>query len=400
MQLAHLADVHLGYRAYRKTNEDGVNQREADVERAWMDAVDQVVEAQPDAVLIAGDLYHISRPYPRMIDMACLGIIRLREGLGEGVPILIAGGNHETPKSKFHGNAVRLLRHAASGLWFATDKAQIIGPDEIGAGIAALLIPERDDDPDRVAELADELESRYNGHAAKVLVMHGAVDGRNEKLYHHGGVPVGLLKPERWDYVALGDYHMRTQLAPNAYYSGSLEWASSDIWGESRNGPAKGWTLYDTDTGEATHIQCKQRDVIDLPTIDGAGLPADDLNEAIKSGPEVAGGIEGKVVRQVVTDVARGVHPDVDWAWVREQRAKAVHFQLDLHFHAPGTNGNEAGEDEPVDMDGVDAMQVATIEEELHDLADGWEYTPGVDSDKVIETASRFLTAARSGTEG
>ena len=35
MRIAHLSDVHLGYRAYSRTNEHGVNQREHDVLQAF-----------------------------------------------------------------------------------------------------------------------------------------------------------------------------------------------------------------------------------------------------------------------------------------------------------------------------------------------------------------------------
>ena len=62
MKIAHLADLHLGYRAYHRSTSRGVNQREADVADAVRRAVAQVAELRPDLVLIAGDVFHAVRP--------------------------------------------------------------------------------------------------------------------------------------------------------------------------------------------------------------------------------------------------------------------------------------------------------------------------------------------------
>ena len=62
MKIAHLADLHLGYRAYHRITSRGVNQREADVAEAFRRAVARVVEARPDLVLVAGDIFHTVRP--------------------------------------------------------------------------------------------------------------------------------------------------------------------------------------------------------------------------------------------------------------------------------------------------------------------------------------------------
>ena len=43
MRLAHLADVHLGFRQYHRLNAQGINQREADVAAAFRTAIEQVI---------------------------------------------------------------------------------------------------------------------------------------------------------------------------------------------------------------------------------------------------------------------------------------------------------------------------------------------------------------------
>jgi len=62
VKLAHLADLHLGFRQYSRQTAQGINQREADVARACRRALDDVVAQEPDLVVIAGDLFHSVRP--------------------------------------------------------------------------------------------------------------------------------------------------------------------------------------------------------------------------------------------------------------------------------------------------------------------------------------------------
>ncbi len=62
MKLAHLADLHLGFRQFDRLTPRGTNQREADVADAFRRAVDDLLEQQPDLILIAGDVFHSVRP--------------------------------------------------------------------------------------------------------------------------------------------------------------------------------------------------------------------------------------------------------------------------------------------------------------------------------------------------
>ena len=48
VKVAHLADPHLGARQYHRQTPAGINQREADVARAFRLAIDGVIAAQPD----------------------------------------------------------------------------------------------------------------------------------------------------------------------------------------------------------------------------------------------------------------------------------------------------------------------------------------------------------------
>ena len=81
MRLVHLADLHLGFRQYQRLTPAGVNQREADVARSFVRAVDQTIALRPDLVVIAGDVFHTVRPSNPAILHAFKQFVRLRLAL-------------------------------------------------------------------------------------------------------------------------------------------------------------------------------------------------------------------------------------------------------------------------------------------------------------------------------
>ena len=111
MKLAHLADLHLGFRQYHRQTPSGFNQREVDVQLAFGRAVDDVIAARPDVVLVAGDLFHSVRPSNPAILYAFEQFRRLREAMPLA-PIVVIAGNHDTPRSKEAGWILQLLEAA------------------------------------------------------------------------------------------------------------------------------------------------------------------------------------------------------------------------------------------------------------------------------------------------
>src|SRR3954469_5510406 len=108
MRLVHLSDLHLGYRQYQRLTPGGVNQREADVAATFRTAVDRVVALRPEAVVVAGDIFHTVRPTNQAILHAFLQFGRLRNALPEAAMVLVAG-NHETTRLPETGGILQLL---------------------------------------------------------------------------------------------------------------------------------------------------------------------------------------------------------------------------------------------------------------------------------------------------
>ena len=115
MIVAHLADLHLGYRAYHRLvpGEAGgsprFNARERDVSQAFRASLDQIIEMQVDLVLVAGDIFHTVRPSNTAIADAFRQFARLRDALPE-TPILIVAGNHDSPRAVETGSILTLLQ--------------------------------------------------------------------------------------------------------------------------------------------------------------------------------------------------------------------------------------------------------------------------------------------------
>src|ERR1019366_8979937 len=116
-----LADPHLGFRQYHRLTARGHNQREADVALAFTRAVDGVIAEHPDAVVVAGDVFHAVRPTNSAILHAVREFGRLQRAL-PGVPVVVIAGNHDTPRSTDTTSIFGLLHEI--GVHVAADAAR------------------------------------------------------------------------------------------------------------------------------------------------------------------------------------------------------------------------------------------------------------------------------------
>jgi DNA repair protein SbcD/Mre11 len=332
MKLAHLADLHLGFRQFDRQTPRGGNQREADVAEAFRRAVDDVLDQRPELIVLAGDIFHSVRPTNAAILFFFQQLQRIRVGLPETGVVVIAG-DHDTPRSTETGTILRL--YEALGVEIAVDVPRRIVFPKLDC--AVLAVPHqavaREDRP--------ALRPEPGGPTLNVLVTHGHPPGLGEErgTLEYGGalLPREALAPEKWDYVALGHYHSALSIAANAWYSGSLEYLPPNPWGQQgdeaeQRRVGKGYLLVELPGARVTFRPvAPSRRHIDLPPIKGAGLSAKELDAQIAervSGAKPA--IDDQVVRLLVWDVARGTARDLDHAAIRGYKARALNFQLDL----------------------------------------------------------------------
>lgn len=328
MRLVHLSDLHLGYRQFQRQNAAGINLREADIAQTFAKVVDRVIALQPDLVLIAGDVFQSVRPPNPAILQAFAQFAKLTTALPSAIVVMVAG-NHDTPRSTEAGCILRLFR--ALGIHVVDGAVKRLAfPDR---ELSVLAVP--DTVGERVAFEVDE-SARYN-----VLVLHGELPEVRPSWAAEADraaleISTADIRPEQWSYVALGHHHVFRQIAPNAYYSGAMEYASVNIWGElaeerAAKLPGKGFIEYNLETRKRTFHPIKPaRQVLDLHPIQATGLTAADLDAAIAASVSRApGGIDDKIVRLVVRDVPRHVVRELDHRVLREYRKRALHFHLD-----------------------------------------------------------------------
>lgn len=331
MKLAHLADLHLGFRQYDRQTPRGGNQREADVAEAFRAAVDDLLVQRPDLIVIAGDVFHSIRPTNPAILFLFQQLHRLRTGLPDA-PIVMIAGEHDTPRSVETGTILRL--YEALGVEVVVDQARHVTFSKLDCSILAV--------PHQAMVQPERPALRpQRGTTLNVLLVHGQLPGLGEPrgTAEYGGAVVDQhdLAPAQWDYVALGHYHVAQQIAANAWYAGSVEYVTPNPWGqlqdeEEQGRRGKGYLLVDLPGARVSFRPiAPARRHVELPPIEGKGLTPGELDARIAAQVAAAKpAIDDQIVRQLVFDVSRATARDLDHAAIRAYKARALHFQLDL----------------------------------------------------------------------
>jgi DNA repair protein SbcD/Mre11 len=332
VKLAHIADPHLGIRQYHRQTSNGINQREADVAQAFRATIDGVIEARPDAIVFAGDLFHSVRPTNAAIVFAFRQFQRLREAL-PAAPVILIAGNHDTPRSVETGSILRLFEELGVDV-AAEEPRRLVYP---GLDLSVLAVPHQ---VMRAAErplLQPEGPEKY-----RLLVLHTEVEGEypiGRGAAEYGGAVVSRteLHLEDWTYVALGHYHTQHQVDRRAWYAGSLEYVGPNLWGELADDTAhgshgKGWLLVDLDTGRADRRTVPSaRLVLDLEPVQAEGKSAAVIDDLIaRRLAAVSGGISNKIIRLRVFDIPRHVARELNHSVIRGYKSEALHCHIDL----------------------------------------------------------------------
>jgi DNA repair exonuclease SbcCD nuclease subunit len=387
MRLVHLSDLHLGYRQYQRLTPGGVNQREADVAATFRAAIDRVIALRPDVVVVAGDIFHSVRPTNQAILHGFMQFSRLMRALPDAVIVLVAG-NHDTPRSAETGGILQLF--AQLGLYVVDREPRRLSfPDrELSIfalpGVPGMPLP----------SLTLDTSMRYN-----VLVAHGRVPGVVPEAFPGESAGSNQFAREellaaRWDYVAMGDYHVHQEVGHNAYYSGSIEYTSLNPWHDLQDERdaglrGKGFIERDLESGDQTfHDLPIARPLIDLPRIAGKGLSSAEIDERIRETVErIKGGIDDKIVRLVVHDVTRQVAREIDHKAIREYKRRALNFHLDLRrpelFRRESTAGGPGRR--TVELKDV-------VAEKLRERP----LEPGVDRETFVSRGLEYLDAAKA----
>ncbi len=320
MKILHIADTHLGYSAYRKVTDEGINQREQDTYDAFKQFIDYAIQVKPDLILHAGDLFDSVRPTNRAITFALAQIFRLSE---QKIPFVVIAGNHEHPKLRETGHIFSIFDHINyvypvynaryEPVSFTIQKKQIVVH-------AIPQCPTSDDFNNNIKKLAPDSSADYN-----IVLTHGIVKGIKEfsmNEFDELVVPTDTLHSQ-FDYLALGHYHKYTKVLDNVFYPGSPERFTFADANEE-----KGFIeLNGTKTLHPNFIALKTRPMIDAPPIDCADLSLDDVMNRIKKTIKVIEPQE-KIFRLFLNHIPSHIFRGIDYRLIRELSKGAVHYEL------------------------------------------------------------------------
>jgi exonuclease SbcD len=320
MRIVHLADTHLGYSAYRRATDDGINQREVDVYDAFTQCIDYALKIKPDLVLHAGDLFDSVRPTNRAITVAVQQLLRLSK---EDIPFVVISGNHETPKLRETGNIFTIFEHLKNAYPIHNNRYETVSLP-IGDRTAMIhAIPQ--------CQSPKEFDKNFKRIIIKedvnfnILVAHGAVAGIKEfkmNEFNELFIPVKAIKQD-FDYIGLGHYHMYTRLQENAFYAGSTEHLSF-----TEADAQKGFL--DLQLGahlKQSFIPLQTRIMVDVPPLDCSSLTVGQILAKVK---ETIRTIEpkDKIIRIRLENVPPPVQRGIDFQEVKQQCKTAVHFEI------------------------------------------------------------------------
>jgi DNA repair exonuclease SbcCD nuclease subunit len=331
VKVAHLADLHLGYRQYHRLSPTGLNQREVDVGQMFRRVIDQVIEARPDAVLVAGDVFHSVRPPNPALLFAFREFARLRSSLPDARIVVIAG-NHDTPRASETGWILTLLSNL--GIDVATDQSRRLVYPELN--LSVLAVPYA-----ATLNRGDERWAPAGDEKHQVLLIHGEVEGlvpEERRPIEYGPLlSSSELSEANFSYVALGHYHVQKEIRPRVWYSGALDYVSPNPWGELTEErdlriKGKGWLLVDLEKHTVTRKLVEPaRKFIDLQQLNGEGHTAAELDRMVSTAlTGIKGGFRDQVVRQVIHNVPRQTEREMNHTAIRAAQAEALHFRLDL----------------------------------------------------------------------
>jgi DNA repair exonuclease SbcCD nuclease subunit len=296
MNFIHIADTHLGRTSFQKLAEDGSNLRETLIYENFLAAIERIIDEQPDALVHAGDLFDTVKPKTKALLVAMQALEMLKDA---GIPFIVIEGNHSMPKNAYTTSVFEILKRAHPELHVAYnykyDNVQV--RDTLFHLIPNLLHP---GDYKKAAFDAESCLSYHPGIKHNVLVTHGLAstirDRRLSTVAEFELTPEVLS--EKFDYIALGHYHGQMQVAPNAWYSGSIEHLT---YGEIKD--KKGGLQVWIENGITTvdHFSLVRSPMKDLGWIDCAGLAVPDIIDHIDDAIGLIDGI-GDQMFQITLD--------------------------------------------------------------------------------------------------
>ena len=325
MNILHLADTHLGYSAYRKVTQDGINQREADIYQSFTKIIDYAIDQDVDLVVHAGDLFDSVRPNNRAISIALNQMIRLSKN---NIPIVIIAGNHEQPKLQETGHIFNLFEHIPHiyPIFHERYETKEFMIDDENILIHCLpQINTQDVLQEQLTFIERNEKMDYN-----IFLAHGSIQGIKEfsmNEFNEMMLPKQYLS-EKFDYVALGHYHIQTKIDDYMYYAGSTDTFS---FSESNKDHGFMELTLNNPKKNVEFMSINTRPFIDTPSIECYGK---NIEEIMKEIIQTIKKIEpiGKIFRINLEHILSHQYRGLDFRMIRQLCQGCLHYDISAYI--------------------------------------------------------------------
>jgi len=232
--IAHLADIHLGYRQY------GLIERENDIYDAFEEAVNRIIEEHAKIVIVSGDLFNSPRPPIRALYHVKRNLEKLKS---RGINVFCILGDHDLPRRAGEYSPIMLFKDEL--LHHVNDKIveqKLDGNTFIITGVDKAPITASDKLRELTEKLSKEIQTKPGKH---IFITHVPVHGISGE-FCLDDLPAGC------DYYALGHEHIRKILPKDsglAAYPGSIDILARDEITEWKT-QGKGFYLVDLSGSE------------------------------------------------------------------------------------------------------------------------------------------------------
>jgi len=322
-RICHLSDTHLGYSEYGKISpRTGLNQREQDFYDAWDECIGRIIALRPDLVVHAGDLFHTPRPSNRAIRVALAGIQQISAA---GIPMVLISGNHETPRIRSTGSIFESLALFSGVHCVYEGEYRRLAFD----GLDIHAIPH--------CSLSEELEMACRsieiraGAGCNLLVAHGTwaqTESFSMGEFNEQRLPdFTALYPDAFDYIALGHYHRRVDVAPRVSYCGSTERTSLN-----QAGYPCGFLELDLAGGERTYHEFPARPMVRIQPIGCRGLRLQEIYDRVAG--EAQSVPEGAIVQLNLAEVEESQFLGMDMRLLEELFPTAFYLEKSISYEA------------------------------------------------------------------
>lgn len=184
-----------------------------------------ITENEAEFVLVAGDLFDSPTPTKSIVSATCSAIGTLK------VPVYVIPGNHD------HGGPGSLweqdffIRERES----LAPNLQVLIKSEPIELEKAILFPcpllRRHEPTDLTSWLREFDESNINGEKVRIILAHGSIqdfsglkdDEESDELISTNFIDLKKLSFDKFDYMALGDWHGAKMVGEKAWYAGTHE---------------------------------------------------------------------------------------------------------------------------------------------------------------------------------